>query len=200
MQVQRFLFISLLLRVIHCPVSAQIRLPWSVASIVRYERDNMQSNSVPNLGPQFLLKHLGDLELFFFSYASLDLIPTVGLQLSLGSLCSKALLSLPFCEVPCKVLLHPVSYFCCFWKSALILLNLIFYCIHICLLYVDKYAIIFSSICESLCSLYYPLEGKIKISMMFSHSLMPHNCQVLYKNKFSNSKVVKIFTLVILCK
>lgn len=148
MQVQSFLFISLLLRVIHCPVSAQIRLPWSVASIVRYERDNMQSNSVPNLGPQFLLKHLGDLELFFFSYASLDLIPTVGLQLSLGPLCSKALLSLPFCEVPCKVLLHPVSYFCCSWKSALILLNLIFYCIHICLLYVDKYTIIFSSICE----------------------------------------------------
>lgn len=148
MQVQNFLFISLLLRVIHCPVSAQIRLPWSVASIVRYKRDNMQSNSVPNLGPQFLLKHLGDLELFFFSYASLDLIPTVGLQLSLGPLCSKVLLSLPFCEVPWKVLLHPVSYFCCSWKSALILLNLIFYCIHICLLYVNKYTIIFSSICE----------------------------------------------------
>lgn len=59
-------FISFLLRVMYCPLSAQIRLPRSVASAVRYERANMQRNSLPNLGPQFLLKHLGDLELFLF--------------------------------------------------------------------------------------------------------------------------------------
>lgn len=160
------LFISFLLRVSCCSVSAQTPLPWSVAWAVRCERANMQIDLVPNLGSQFLLKHQ---EILKFPCPLIQVISnshsgsiaftgaTGGCGTSVSSNLWGTLLGLtPSFD----------SSFCCCWKSALTLINLTFYCIHIYSLFLDKYTVIFSSIVRSFCFLCPVLwRAKFKILM-----------------------------------